>query len=369
MGGLEEGQGVRGGVPLRKPTYRLIQILRAVAALMVVAHHATILLSERDHLPSPNWRSGNSGVDIFFVISGFVMTISSASLRFAERPERTFLTRRLERVVPLYWIVTTLKVVVLLLFPALALNGLGSLQHVVGSYLFFPVLSGEGRFEPVVVVGWTLNFEMAFYLLFAVALAWRRRPAWLLVPLLVLLPLMPVRWMFHLPLNLWFYWSTVLWEFAFGMVLGVAAHHVRRLPQWIGWVLIVGAIQPLVYWAGPSESLWRGGEWGIPALALVMGAVILEERWGGRSPRWALELGDASYSIYLVHTFTLPALAGWFLLWPKWWGAHWPGEIVVAVVCLVVFSAAVGDGVYRLLERPMMLWFQGRRRSALPSNS
>ena len=368
MGVEEGGKDERGTGALRRPTYRLIQILRAVAALMVVAHHATIMLSQRDHLPSPNWRSGSSGVDIFFVISGFVMAVSSAPLRFAAHPARTFLLRRLERIVPLYWVVTTIKVVVLLLVPALALNGLGSLHHVLASYAFFPVLSAENRFEPVVVVGWTLNFEMLFYVLFCIPLALRKRPVWVLAPFLLLLPLVPVSRIMGLPYNLWFYFSTVLWEFVFGMLLGVTAHRVRRLPEWLGWVLILGAIYPLFFVFQPGESFWRGGLWGGPALALVAGAVILEERWGSRSPRWALELGDSSYSLYLIHTFTLPALGEWMLHWPNFWNRYWPSEIVAAVVCLTVFSAFAGDVTYRLLERPVMMWFKGRRRTALPAN-
>lgn len=363
------------GPTASRPTYRLIQILRALAALMVVAHHATIMLFQRDHLPSPNWLAGSSGVDIFFVISGFVMTISSAPLLKATHPARTFLARRLERIAPLYWLVTTVKIAVLLLAPALALNGLGSAWHIVSSYLFLPSLSAEGLFEPVVVVGWTLNFEMAFYVLFAVALARRWRPLSLLGPLLISLPLLafiapllPARWLARVPTDFWFYVSTVLWEFLFGMVLGLGLQWVRRVPWGWGLVLVSAGLWPLLTWNAPGVSYLRGILWGVPAMAVVAGALALEARWGGRSPRWLLELGDASYSIYLIHTFTLPALARWMLHWPNQWNWHWPSEIVVAVVCLVVLSALAGEGVYRVVERPLMGWFKGRRWTAVPAN-
>jgi exopolysaccharide production protein ExoZ len=358
------GAGAQAGPTASRPTYRLIQILRALAALMVVAHHATIMLWERDRLPVPNWIAGSSGVDIFFVISGFVMTISSAPLRSTEHPARTFLARRVERIVPMYWLVTIVKVVVLLLAPAVALNGLGSVQHILGSFLFFPSLSAEGRLEPVVVVGWTLNFEMAFYLLFAAALALRWRPVWVLSPLLLLLPLTPITWLLKLPYQSWFYFSTVLWEFVFGMVLALLVHKLRRLPWWLGALLFVAGMCPLLTWNLPGVSYWRGAMWGLPALAVVAGALILEKSLGERSPRWLLELGDASYSIYLIHTFTLPAIGLWLARWPH----HWPGEIATAMLAAVALSALSGEVVYRLVERPVMGWFKGRRRTAVPVN-
>ena len=365
------GSAWQDGPTAARPTYRLVQILRALAALMVVAHHAMIMLAERNHLPVPNWIAGSSGVDIFFVISGFVMTISSAPLRRATHPARTFLARRLERVVPMYWLVTTLKVCVLLLAPALAMNGLGGWPHIAWSYLFLPSLSPEGRFEPVVVVGWTLNFEMAFYLLFAGALGLRWRPIAVLGPVLIALPLLyllpPQRsaiWLAPLPYELFFYISSLLWEFLFGMVLGLGVRYLRRLGWGWGLFLVLAALCPLWGWNAPGLSYWRGLMWGLPAMAVVAGAVILEARWGAHSPRWALELGDASYSIYLVHTFTLPAVGLCLAMWPH----RWPGEIPIALLVTVVLSALSGELLYRAVERPIMGWFKGRRRTAVPVN-
>lgn len=351
-----------------KPTFRLIQVLRGIAALMVVAHHTSILLFQRDRLPVRTWMQGSAGVDIFFVISGFVMTISSAPLRHAIAPARTFLSRRLERIVPMYWLVTTVKVIVILLAPALALNGLGGIHHVLTSYLFFPSVSAEGRLEPVVVVGWTLNYEMAFYLLFAGALALRWRPWVACAPVLAMLPLLffaPLRWLLLLPLPSIFYIQTVLWEFLFGMLLGAGIGWARRLPWGWGAVLLTGGFALLLTQDLPGTSFWRGLLWGGPALAVVAGAVSLERRWGARSPRWALEMGDASYSIYLVHTLTLPFLGVLLLRWPH----GWRREIALAFCVAMVMSALSGEVVYRLVERPIMAWFRGRRRTAIPVNT
>ncbi len=366
--GVDPVQKSRETGPARtKPTYRLVQVLRGVAALIVVAHHGTIMLWERDHLVLQTWIAGGSGVDIFFVISGFVMVVSTANRKPNLAAAKTFLLRRLERIAPMYWLVTTVKIALLVAAPALALNGLGGWHHVVSSFLFWPSLSAEHTFEPVVVVGWTLNFEMLFYLLFAGALAARWRPLIALAPLLALVPLLyfvPLRWLLLVPVPLGFYISSVLWEFLYGMALGAAVMWVRRLPWGWGAVLVFGGFAVLLLHAAPPMNYWRGLFWGLPALAIVAGAVSMEHRWGGRSPHWALEIGDASYSIYLVHTLTLPAIGMLLVRWRH----GWPGEIAVALAVTVLLSALCGELVYRAVERPILLWFNGRRQTAIPVN-
>ena len=362
---MSELSSLQAGPTVVRPTFRLIQMLRAIAALMVVAHHATIMLGQRNHMFIGNWLNGASGVDLFFIISGFVMTISSAPLRSAVHPARTFLARRLERVVPMYWIVTTVKVVVLLLVPALGLNVMGSARHVLDSYLFVPSYNPQGAMEPVVVVGWTLDYEMGFYLLFALALASRIKPVWVLAPTLVGLAV----WrLVHAPVGpvpFEFFQNTLLLEFLFGVLLGLALPHVRRVPWPAGLLLLVCGLLPLFLWWQPSVSVARGLMWGLPALAVVAGAISIEKRWGPHSPRWALELGDASYSIYLIHTFALPAVG---LLLSRF--RHpWAGEVVLSLVAAVALSTAAGELTYRLVERPITSWFKGRRRTAVPAVS
>ena len=212
------------------------------------------------------------------------------------------------------------------------------------------------------VVGWTLVYEMAFYALFALALGVGWRPLALVAGVLALLP----TWgLYRSSLQPWwcaYYANTLLWEFLGGILLGVAVAFVRRMPGPLGWLLVMGGMVPLLVWREPNLSPWRGLLWGLPALAVVAGAICLERRWGARSPRFLLALGDASYSIYLIHTFTLPA----FGLWLSHGRAGWPGEVGVSLVLLVVLSTASGWVMYRLVERPMTEWFKGRRRTAVP---
>ena len=359
------GQHGQDGPTASRPTYRLIQILRAMAALMVVAHHASIMLAQRCHLAIPNWINGASGVDIFFVISGFVMAISSAPLAAAAHPARTFLARRLERVVPMYWLVTTVKVLALALVPALGLNALGGARHVVLSYLFWPNANAEGLLEPVVVVGWTLSFEMGFYLLFALALGLRIKPLWILLPPFLVLGFWTLTHVAPSSIFVRFFANTLPLEFVFGLLLGMSVQRIRRVPWGWGALFVVSGLLPLFLWRSPMFTVFRGLQWGPAAVAVVAGALCLEGRWGARSPRWMLELGDASYSIYLVHTFALPLVG--VLINRMRYPVH--GGAGMAMLASVLLSALAGEGVYRAVERPMVNWLKGRRRTAIPAAS
>jgi peptidoglycan/LPS O-acetylase OafA/YrhL len=347
---------LQDGPSASRPTYRLVQVLRAVAALMVVLHHSTILLGERTRTEG-NWVNGGAGVDIFFVISGFVMTISTAPLLASKHPARIFLARRLERILPMYWLVTTLKVVLVLAAPALAINALGTPWHVIGSYLMFP------SYEPVIIAGWTLNFEMAFYILFAVALAWRVPMLRIVAPVLLVTVVLgvspPSRDRHLIP----FYENSMVIEFLFGILLAKSLPMVRRIAWPIASAMVTTGFAALLFWSDPNFSILRGVLWGVPALAVVCGAVALEGRIGRISPTWLLELGDASYSIYLTHGLALPALGIVLVhLLP-----HSGFQTNVLLCTLVVCCTLVGEVTYRLVEKPITNWFKDRRSTAVPA--
>ena len=134
-------------------------------------------------------------MDIFFVISGFVMMLSSGRLLEKAHPARLFLWRRALRILPLYWLVTAVKLVLITIHPALSVRGRPSAWHIVASFLFIPSLNPEGEVRPLITPGWTLSFEMMFYVLFALSLVFgtggqgerRRTPVQFLLPALLVL--------------------------------------------------------------------------------------------------------------------------------------------------------------------------------------
>ena len=343
----------------RPKSFRLIQVLRAVAALMVVGHHATILLEQRLHRTGLLWLGGAAGVDLFFVISGLVMTLSTQRIEQSARGAWTFLKRRLERIVPLYWIATSAKVLLALLLPALAVNAIGTPWHVLASYLFIPSLSPARTLEPVLIVGWTLEIELMFYLLYAASFLLRCSPWWTVTPVFAFLAC--ARLGTVAPGSKLLVWgSTLNGEFLWGMALGAGVLRGRFLAPWLSLLFVlIGAALLLAPWSFPEA--WRSLTWGLPAAAIVAGALGLEATVGRAIPAFAQRLGDASYSLYLTHGFVLPLLgAGFFLDLLN------PGSVTATILVLaLMLSSACGLACYQWLELPMLRWFH-LRRAATP---
>jgi exopolysaccharide production protein ExoZ len=320
----------------------------------VVVHHVSELLTERLHLTHFIFGNGSAGVDVFFVISGVVMVISSRSLAGCPDPGKMFLRRRVERIVPLYWMATTIKLCFVFAAPALVGSAPDSWWQILASYLFLPTFQATHSF-PVLVVGWTLNYEMPFYALFAVALALR------VPPLRVLLPTLgSVAAIAFLvgpgSTGMVVYEDSIVLEFLYGVILGQALLEGKVPGRVLSAALMLGGFAVLLA-VHPTFAATRVVAWGLPALAIVTGAVGLEASLGPLVPAWLLETGDASYAIYLFHGFVL-SLTGLVLARV---GFGRVASIVIALVFGLFGSAVAGVGIHRAIEAPLASYFRERR--------
>lgn len=301
--------------------YLSIHYLRAIAAMMVVVYHIyshQLILAHNPALVI--WL--RQGVGIFFVISGFVMVSSTAA---RPRQATLFMWRRILRIVPLYWFATI----------CLAL-GLGERNglHLLQSLFFVPSINPEtGQIaQPVLDVGWTLNYEMAFYVLFALLMTLPRRLSiWAAILTLVLLPCLQ-RAAIASPIAT-FYLDPILLDFAAGMLI---AHMGLRMPAWgllIGFAML--ALMPIWY-------DWRPISVTLPAALILASARSLDGRLGD----WAFAtlLGDASYAIYLSHLFIL------FALHPL--VSELGNDLLVFMLSLGA-SMAMGIIVHLFVEKPL----------------
>jgi exopolysaccharide production protein ExoZ len=347
-------------VGARATALQSVQALRCVAALLVVIFHAGLRFDPTQQ----TFRIGNAGVDIFFVISGFLMVMVTD-----RRPTGpvAFLRQRCIRLVPLYWIATMVMVTAAALVPAAFPHTHLTVSHVLLSLAFVPHASPDvDMIIPVLGQGWTLNFEMLFYVLFAGALllpARRRMTA--LIAVLVGLTLagfavntqaVPVTTLL----------SPLLIEFVGGVLLARLIRSGVRLPAMWCWSAVgLGAL--LLGMAAPAggDDLARLVQYGVPAMLIVGGLVgcdVGASAAGGlRVGRPLTWLGDASYSIYLTHGFAIAALGK---LWPQRMDG-WS-----FIVAATVFAALVGSIVYVLLERPLLAVMRepGRLLRALPAH-
>lgn len=322
-----------------------VQALRFVAALLVVLTHATFYASERLVPGLPIWASGAAGVDVFFVISGFVMLVSSHALPGGAESARAFAIRRLTRIVPLYWLATTLKLLAVLAVPGALLHSQIDVGHIVRSYLFLPSMNEAGELKPVLGVGWTLNFEMFFYALFGLALLLRRSPIRFVTGVLVGLSALALLRTPDWP-AIAFWADTVVLEFVAGMAIAHWTLAGRRLPTPVALgVLAIGLVGLLWPWGAVPDML-RVVTWGVPAALIVAAVASLEPVLQGRVPRSALLLGDSSYALYLFHPMVAPivpvVLAKLGLI-----------DVTLSIALSVAASITAGLVVHRFFERPV----------------
>jgi peptidoglycan/LPS O-acetylase OafA/YrhL len=308
-----------------------IQVLRAFAAINVVFFHiigtsATYSLPVSFFQFLEGW--GANGVDIFFVISGFVMLHTQLLKR---KTPFAFFKSRLIRIVPIYWALTLFFAALFYLFPSLFREMVVTPLWLISS-LFFSAALVAGAF-PIVHVGWTLEWEMLFYLVFAVALflpSWRAFGG-AVVALLTLIAVCTQGWL--------------VFEFLLGMAVACIYHHYRFSGRFGAVVFLVGALALVLSLlvAVRALALDRFFIWGLPSFLIVLGVLYAPQLRN----RLLAYLGDASYSIYLVQMLAIPAfykvarmvLAGW-------------NTDVLALACLVV-SVVAGCVMYSLIEKPL----------------
>jgi exopolysaccharide production protein ExoZ len=336
-----------------------VQCLRAVAALLVVVYHAVDQWTT--HMPGYSagdyWPNGSAGVDIFFVISGLVMTISVQRNAGRPHPAWTFSKDRVIRIMPLYWIITTLKIVAVLAAPALASRTTLDPLYVAGSYLLLPVRDATGVIRPVLPVGWTLTYEMLFYILVATALMIRTPLSRVCVP--VLLGFAAIAFV----LSADGFANTIVLEFLFGIAIGRAVPRLQSLHPAIGGIVgLTGFVLLLI--VPVVSGFARPLTWGIPAACIVGAGVSTELSVRRRRPRWLLDAGNASYATYLTHGFVVPAV---FVLCARSISLDWAGLGATIIVSLVM-SAIVGQAAHLMIEQPLLLRLRTRRPiSTLPA--
>ncbi|MEX9823102.1 acyltransferase family protein [Raoultella planticola] len=273
-----------------------VQLLRGIAALLVITYHISVKAEQRGLADSHYFSIGSCGVDLFFVISGFIMCYTTTSTTTCKK----FVQSRITRVFPPYWILTTIALVVYLVKPSLV-NASGGTTSILASYILLP--SGD---KFLVQNGWTLSYEMVFYLFYAFSLCFFPN----LKNLVVTVMLSGV-FIFGLVFNtssnpyLLFLFNDLFLEF----LLGIIAYEIfvrTKLSLTSSLIVLMLSITMLIFMNGQSSG-YRVVFFGIPMFLLFLSVINLENYFSTKNK--LSFLGDISYSLYLVHPFILSPLA------------------------------------------------------------
>ena len=350
-----------------------IQYLRAMAALMVVYFHSAYQWSHASGHPIGFPATlGSAGVDVFFVISGLIMWITTAGAKMS--PSK-FMLKRITRIVPIYWLLTLLLTAIAVARPDLVSTARFDHAHLVASLLFVPwqhphyaIDTPLTSYAPVIIPGWTLNYEMAFYLLFSLFLLVPLRRRFLSVTSALVLVVL-AGYVLEPDGRLKLYSDPIILEFCFGIVIGRIYTSAFTLAPIISFGLFLGGFTALLL-MGLQVNAPRIVGWGIPAAMIVAGAVLGEKKVGVREVAPLRLLGDASYSLYLTHVFALTAATKFWIfainrvdphavfgMFGSLYGFLFAGfSFVVAIVTGVVF--------YKLVEVPIINYFRGKSRAS-----
>ncbi|AXV83652.1 acyltransferase family protein [Ralstonia solanacearum] len=337
-----------------------IQALRGFAALYVVVFHSGLALTHPD-VPALAWltthviKRGHVGVDVFFVISGFIIAWVAILGPKGPEPPGAFLVKRAFRLGPPYWLMSVLH--------SAWLNPV-STSVLLTSLAFLPQANADAPYfgYPALYVGWSLNYEAFFYLLCALGLAlFGRRALWLVALALFTTTVIVPFWHSGVVLGdpeALYPWATPLQamaanplvlEFLLGAGLAwlYAAHRHRLTPARARLLLLAGVIAFVASVIGPVpkfDLVLRG----LPAGALLAGLVAMEHCGALRVPRVAVWLGELSYALYLVHPSVIEGthrLVG--VLAPEWLGAQLMHFSVN--LALTLLAAAL---LHRYVEQP-----------------
>lgn len=338
--------------------YQNIQGLRAVAALMVVFSHIFWPLEPlRSHWLVPFVDAvGPAGVDLFFVISGFVIYLSadriSSKVPMIGRVAafREFVAKRLLRIYPVYWLAFAVSSFVMLrieLAPTW-------IEQRPWWKLALLIDQPNNR----ILAAWTLQFEIYFYAISAFALF--IMPDKIRLALLIwvgaVFAVWLASWFVYEPWMMSIHLAPIVLEFGFGIIVALLIQ--RKLSEYGASAIAIGVagflLGAIIFklhggWFNLSP-MWRVVCFGLPSAFVVYGFVAVEIKSGWRFSNAWVSLGDASYSLYLWHQLVFAIMAAWFV--QSGLVNHIPFTFLGLSFLAVIIPLAVAS--YHLIEKPIM---------------
>ncbi len=339
--------------------FQNIQAFRGIAVMLVIFFHLTFIENKYGHgvsiLPFL-FNVGAAGVDIFFIISGFIMVAVTQNQFQKQNAVIHFLAHRFTRIYPLYWFYTIIILIVMFIHPSWVNQSADHQYDYIRSFLLLPMSEWQ-----ILLVGWTLIHEVYFYVIIALSLFFPEKHfSKLLIIWFAGVILGNLCFNFDSP-TLIIMTHPLTCEFIAGCFISRLLFIKRKIPAWM--ILITGIILLLTafscyyhYSANLYPAGWiRIALFGIPSFLLVYAGVALE-RNNIIFPQILSKLGDASYSIYLSHILVLSALGRIFALM-KW---HNLITHIIALTFMLIAVIIFGRMSYQYLEKPLINFFRDK---------
>ena len=318
-----------------------IQHLRFLAAAMVLFGHAMMEAHKLGIVGTDVYRNVDifpwgSGVDMFFIISGYIVCHVTKNTGHAFSDVKTFAIRRIIRIYPVYWLYTALMIVAIVFFNAVVTNNKITTEYIVASILLFPwPRPSDELIRPILGQGWTLSYEMFFYFIFGFSLILKKQHRYIAVCLAMALVFIAGNILSEKYWIRTFFSYSIILEFILGILVYNIVSRIRKI-EFLGCVvlIILGIIGLLLGEFLAVPDAWRLVSRGLPSSLIVLGWVFLER--DRVFPAFFVilkKLGDASYSLYLSHPFVIIPLA---IAWKKL-SIGYPFIFII----LVVFSSII----------------------------
>ena len=318
-----------------------LQVLRAIAATSVVYFHIGVI---------PVF--GGFGIDIFFVISGFVMAMVIADGQSA----RIFGISRVARIVPLYWTLTTCVLILAIIKPELFNSTTANIHNYLKSLFFIPYFKESRLLQPMLFVGWTLNYEMFFYLCIWLSIVLYRRFYFLLTLIFLVLTYVIFGKISDNNVLHTFFGNTLLFEFVFGMIAYYIYRHQNPKTSLNSIILIAVAILSYVFMVyldlfGPKIDRLYG--YGLPSVLLVLSITFLEGTIFS-CKNILTNIGDASYATYLSHYFVIDALKKFVFIKLSFINIYTPFGVLITLGLTLI----TGQIIYVYCDKPLSRKFK-----------
>jgi len=334
-----------------------LQYLRGAAAMAVVYYHLSLKLNELEieGLQLPVF--GSEGVNVFFVLSGFIISYMADT-----RPKKPwdFLWDRIVRVVPLYWFYTVVIVLVMIISPNIVNSGILDSNHIVYSFLFIPYSHPlfPKEYWPTLIPGWTLNYEMYFYFIFFCSLFFIKSIR-LSIITIIIGALVLIHTLFPLPNPLGFFGNSIVLAFLFGIFIAkFIIRHGSKLTIQFNYIFLVILIFMVLNFGKENGYIYLT----IHSALLVFLVIVTNLTTAPINIPALKVIGDASYSLYLSHTFVISAAITLCKNLP--FNALINGYIFILLS--LSFSILIGVLSYKLIEEPMINFFKKKRLNKYP---